>query len=180
MRRSTVTTRPRRRSPGSKLPGSGWKTSLKQRPPGMKYSWRVLIDCCHSLLCFGLFSCLFLCLSVCLSVCLSFWITHKVSVGFWGNLRVETPVDWLTRLWGQWPGSPKIEIYDWQIEPQWSCHYSSTITHWCHSRPEMSLKTFDGIFCWKLATVPEMPFWQPGDSESLAHSDTFWHGCQLW
>ena len=26
----------------------------------------------------------------------------------------------------------------------------------------------------------QMPFWQAGVSESLAHSDTFWHGCQLW
>ena len=26
----------------------------------------------------------------------------------------------------------------------------------------------------------QMPFCQPRDSESLDHSDTFWHGCQLW
>jgi len=26
----------------------------------------------------------------------------------------------------------------------------------------------------------QMPFWHLGDSESLDHSATFWHGCQLW
>jgi outer dense fiber protein 2 len=42
MRRSTVTLRPTSRGgQGSKAaPGSRWKTSLKTRPPGMKYSWQ--------------------------------------------------------------------------------------------------------------------------------------------
>jgi len=36
--------------------------------------------------------------------------------------------------------------------------------------------TFDLIF----DLQGQMPFWQPGDSESLDHSDTFWYGRQFW
>jgi len=50
------------------------------------------------------------------------------------------------------------------------------------TRQNRKMKKFDLIWPFDLEfdVQGQMPFWQPGDSESLAHSDTFWHGCQLW
>jgi len=50
------------------------------------------------------------------------------------------------------------------------------------TRQNRKMKKFDLIWPFDLECdlQGQMPFWQAGVSESLAHSDTFWHGCQLW